>query len=226
MQISDKHAFFISDNKRMNVDIFVPLNKMMGATNGEKVVVKMTSWGENQKNPNGEVIKVLGQVGNNDVEIHSILEEYNLPYEFTQKVINESELISEVITEKEINKRLDMRDILTFTIDGETAKDLDDALSVEWVDGKIKVGVHIADVSYYVKPNTAIDDEAYKRGTSVYLVDRVVPMLPEKLSNNLCSLNPHTDKLVYSFIFTLDNNGKVIDEQFCRGIINSNYRLT
>lgn len=226
MQISVKHAFFIPDNKRMNIDIFIPLNKLGGAVDGDKVVVKMTNWGENQKNPNGEVIRVLGKSGDNDVEIHSILEEYNLPYEFNQKVINESELISEVISEKEISKRLDMRDILTFTIDGETAKDLDDALSVQWVDGNIQIGVHIADVSYYVKPNSAIDDEAYKRGTSVYLVDRVVPMLPEKLSNNLCSLNPYTDKLVYSFIFTLDQNGKVINEKFSRGIINSNYRLT
>jgi ribonuclease R len=226
MQISEKHAFFIPDNKRMNVDIFIPLNKLAGASNNDKVVVTMTSWGDKQKNPNGEVTKVLGKCGDNDVEIHSILEEYNLPYEFKQNVINESELISEVISEKEISKRLDMRNVLTFTIDGETAKDLDDALSVEWVDGNIQVGVHIADVSHYVKPNTAIDDEAYKRGTSVYLVDRVVPMLPEKLSNNLCSLNPHTDKLVYSFIFTLDRNGKVINEKFCRGIINSNARLT
>ena len=226
LQVSTKHAFLIPDNKRMNTDIFIPLNKIMGASNGEKVVVKMTSWGEKQKNPNGEVIRVLGQSGNNDVEIHSILEEYNLPYEFKQNVINESELISEIIPDKEISKRLDMRDILTFTIDGETAKDLDDALSVQWVDGNIEVGVHIADVSYYVKPKSAIDDEAYKRGTSVYLVDRVVPMLPEKLSNNLCSLNPNTDKLVYSFIFTLDQNGKVINQRFCRGIINSNYRLT
>jgi ribonuclease R len=226
MQISIKHAFFIPDNKRMNIDLFIPLNKLSGASDGDKVVAKLTTWGDNQKNPNGEIIRVLGKSGNNDVEIHSILEEYNLPYEFKSNVINESELISEVISEKEISKRLDMRDILTFTIDGETAKDLDDALSVQWVDGNIQVGVHIADVSYYVKPNSAIDDEAYKRGTSVYLVDRVVPMLPEKLSNNLCSLNPHTDKLVYSFIFTLDRNGKVINENFCRGIINSNYRLT
>jgi ribonuclease R len=226
MQISVKHAFFIPDNKRMNVDFFIPLNKLSGASDGDKVVAKLTTWGDNQKNPNGEIIRVLGKSGNNDVEIHSILEEYNLPYEFKQNVINESELISDIISEKEISKRLDMRDVLTFTIDGETAKDLDDALSVQWVDGNIQVGVHIADVSYYVKPNSSIDDEAYKRGTSVYLVDRVVPMLPEKLSNNLCSLNPHTDKLVYSFIFTLDRNGKVINEKFCRGVINSNYRLT
>ena len=226
IQISKKHAFFIPDNKRMNIDFFIPLNKIMTANDGEKVVIRFIGWDKNDKNPKGEVIKVLGKVGDNDVEIHSILEEYNLPYEFNQKVINESELISEVITESEINKRLDMRDVLTFTIDGETAKDLDDALSVQWVDGNIVVGVHIADVSHYVKPNTAIDDEAYKRGTSVYLVDRVVPMLPEKLSNNLCSLNPNTDKLVYSFIFTLDNNGKVVNQRFAKGIINSNFRLT
>ena len=226
MQIKEKHAFFIPDNKRMHVDIFIPLDKLNGSNDNEKVVVKLTNWGEKSKNPNGEVIRVLGKSGDNDVEIHSILEEYNLPYKFTQKVINEAELISEVITESEISKRLDMRDVLTFTIDGETARDLDDALSVEWIDGNIQVGVHIADVSHYVKPNTAIDDEAYKRGTSVYLVDRVVPMLPEKLSNNLCSLNPNTDKLVYSFIFTLDNTGKVINQRFNKGIINSNYRLT
>ncbi len=226
MQISDKHAFLVTDNKKMHVDIYIPLNKLNGSKHGEKVVVKMTDWEKGSKNPKGEVIRILGKSGDNDVEIHSILEEYNLPYQFTQKVINEAELISEVITENEISKRLDMRDILTFTIDGETARDLDDALSVQWVDGNIQVGVHIADVSHYVKPNTAIDDEAYKRGTSVYLVDRVVPMLPEKLSNNLCSLNPNTDKLVYSFIFTLDNNGKVIHQKFNKGIINSNYRLT
>lgn len=226
IKINKSNAFVIPDNKRMHVDIFIPMNKLNNATDGQKVVAKFTSWGEGKKNPNGEITKVLGSAGENDVEIHSILEEYNLPYKFTQKVINESELISEVITESEISKRLDMRDILTFTIDGETAKDLDDALSVQWVDGNIQVGVHIADVSYYVKQNTAIDDEAYKRGTSVYLVDRVVPMLPEKLSNNLCSLNPNTDKLVYSFIFTLDNNGNVINQKFNRGIINSNYRMT
>jgi len=184
MQIKEKHAFFIPDNKRMHVDIFIPLNKLNGATDGEKVVVKMTSWETKSKNPNGEVARVLGKSGDNDVEIHSILEEYNLPYKFTQKVINEAELISEVITESEISKRLDMRDILTFTIDGETARDLDDALSVQWVDGNIQVGVHI------------------------------------------CSLNPNTDKLVYSFIFTLDNDGRVINQRFNKGIINSNYRLT
>lgn len=226
MQITNKHAFFIPDNKRMYTDIFIPLDKLNGSNDREKVVVRLTSWGEKAKNPNGEVIKVLGKSGDNDVEINSILEEYNLPYKFTQKVLNEAELISEVISENEISKRLDMRDILTFTIDGETARDLDDALSVQWVDGNIQVGIHIADVSHYVKPNTAIDDEAYKRGTSIYLVDRVVPMLPEKLSNNLCSLNPNTDKLVYSFIFTLDNNGKIINQRFNKGIINSNYRLT
>jgi ribonuclease R len=224
IQLTKEHAFFIPDNKRIITDFFIPLNKLMGAKNRDKVVVKLTSW--QGRNPNGKVIKILGEVGDNDVEIHSILEEYNLPYEFNNKVINESELISEVITESEISKRLDMRDVLTFTIDGETAKDLDDALSVQWVNGNLVVGVHIADVSHYVRPKTLIDDEAYKRGTSIYLVDRVVPMLPEKLSNNLCSLNPNTDKLVYSFIFTLDSNGNIINEKFTKGIINSNFRLT
>jgi len=226
LEVSDKFAFFIPDNKKNNVDFFIPLTELKGGKDGDKVIVRLKSWGKNKKNPNGVVIKVLGKSGDNDVEIHSILEDYNLPYEFPKKVMREVDLISTDISDDEIDRRLDMRDVLTFTIDGETARDLDDALSVQWINGNIEVGVHIADVSYYVKPNSKVDEEAYKRGTSVYLVDRVVPMLPEKLSNHLCSLNPNTDKLVYSFIFTLDKDGKVINERFNRGVINTNYRLT
>lgn len=226
IQLSNDFAFFIPDNKNVNVDFYVPLKKLNGAKNNDKVVVKIGEWGKKSKNPTASVVKVLGKSGDNDVEIHSILEEYNLPYNFPQSVINESELITNVITDKEISKRLDLRDVLTFTIDGSDAKDLDDALSVNKVGDNIEIGVHVADVSFYVKPNSEIDKEAYKRGTSVYLVDRVIPMLPEKLSNDLCSLNPNTDKLVYSFIFTFNKEGKLIGEKFNRGIINSNYRLT
>ena len=226
LEISEKHAFFIPDNKKINVDFFIPLDKLNGGLHNQKVIVKLTEWGKKSKSPNGEVIKIIGNSGEHETEIHAILEEYSLPYEFSDELLSEADLISEIITEEEISKRRDLRNIITFTIDGETAKDLDDALSVEWVNGNIVVGVHIADVSYYVKPNDSIDKEAYDRGTSVYLVDRCIPMLPEKLSNNLCSLNPNTDKLTYSFMFTLDQNGKVINESFFRSIINSNYRLT
>ena len=190
------------------------------------VIVKLTKWTNPKKNPIGEIIKVIGKSGEHETEIHTILEQYNLPYEFPQEVINESELISEIITQKEIDSRLDMRNVFTCTIDGSDAKDLDDALSVQWVNGNIQVGVHIADVTHYVKTGTLLDKEAMNRSTSIYLVDRTIPMLPERLSNNLCSLNPHTDKLVYSFLFTLDQNGKVINEEFKKGIINSNHRLT
>ncbi len=212
------------DNKKYYVDIKIPNDKLNSCIGGEKVIVKLLSWGK--KGPIGEVLRVLGNSGDHKVEVHSIMTEFNLPYEFTQDVINEAELISEIITEKDLIGRLDYRDVLTMTIDGYDARDLDDALSIQWVDGNLEVGVHIADVSHYVKPGSKIYDEALKRGTSVYLCDRVIPMLPEKLSNNLCSLNPNTDKLVFSFIFKLNNNGEVISSLFKKGIINSNYRLT
>jgi len=226
IQLSEKFAFFISDSNKINVDFFIPLSKLNGAKEGEKVVAKITEWKDGSKNPNGEIIKVIGNIGDHETEIHSILEEFGLPYEFSRDVLDEAELISEVITDKEIAKRKDLRHLTTCTIDGYDAKDLDDALSLEWVDGNIKVYIHIADVSHYIKEGSEIHAEALNRSTSVYLCDRVVPMLPEKLSNNLCSLNPNTDKLVYSFIFTLDQNAKVIKEEFVKGIINSNYRLT
>ena len=226
IQISPKFAFFVPDSNKLAIDFFIPLNKLMGATDGQKVIVKMTEWKDGAKNPNGEVIRVLGNAGEHETEIHSIMSEFNLPDKFPYEVLEEAEAISGEITQEEINRRLDYRDILTFTIDSETARDLDDALSIRWIDGKLEVGVHIADVSHYVKTGSEIYKEAYSRGTSIYLVDRCIPMLPEKLSNDLCSLNSNTDKLVYSFIFNLDNNGKVINESFNKGIINSNYRLT
>jgi ribonuclease R len=226
LDVSDKYAFLIPDSNKMSTDIFIPLNKLNGGLDGKKVVVEITDWKDGHKNPKGTVIDVLGEKGDNDTEIHSILHEYGLPYKFDRDVEEESEKIPLFPSESEISKRRDMRDVLTFTIDPDTAKDFDDALSVEWVDGKLSVGIHIADVSHYVKPGTKLDDEAYNRGTSVYLVDRCVPMLPERLSNGVCSLRPNEDKLCYSAIFTLDSNGKVEDEWFGRTAINSNHRYT
>lgn len=226
LQVTDRFAFLVPDSQKMGVDIFIPLSKLNGGLDGQKAVAKMTNWKDNAKNPNGKIIEVLGESGDNDVEVHSILHQYDLPYNFDEDVIAESERVPTEITQDDINKRLDMRDILTLTIDPDTAKDFDDALSVEWVDGKMKVGIHIADVSHYVRPETSIDKEALKRGTSIYLVDRVVPMLPERLSNGVCSLRPNEDKLCFSAVFTLDHNGHVLDEWFGRTVINSNHRFT
>lgn len=226
LDVSDKFAFLIPDSNKMSSDIFIPLDKLNGGVDGQKAVAEITDWKDDHKNPKGVIIDVLGNKGDNDTEIHSILHEYGLPYTFDEDVERESEEIPLFPSEEEISKRRDMRDILTFTIDPDTAKDFDDALSVEWVDGKLVVGVHIADVSHYVKPNTKLDNEAYERGTSVYLVDRCVPMLPERLSNGVCSLRPNEDKLCYSAIFTLDHNGTVENEWFGRTAINSNYRFT
>lgn len=226
LEVSDRFAFLIPDSPKMNIDIFIPLSELNGGVDGQKAVAQLTKWNDNAKNPNGKIIEVLGEAGDNDVEIHSILHEYGLPYKFENDVENEANSIPLEIPEDEITKRLDMRDVLTFTIDPDTAKDFDDALSVEWVDSNMRVGIHIADVSHYVRPDTVLNEEAYKRGTSIYLVDRVVPMLPERLSNGVCSLRPHEDKLCFSAIFTLDHNGHVLDEWFGRTVIHSDARFT
>ena len=226
IQISEKYAFFIPDSNKMSVDFFVPKKKLKGAEDGQKVIVKLTNWTEGAKNPNGEVVKVLGSAGDNDVEIHAILHEYDLPYEFEPDILVEADAISVEIRQSDIDDRRDMRAITTFTIDPVDAKDFDDALSVEWINGQLQVGVHIADVSHYLRPDTDLDKEAYRRGTSVYLVDRVVPMLPERLSNGLCSLRPHEDKLCFSAIFTLDHNGAIVDEWFGRTVIHSFHRFS
>jgi ribonuclease R len=226
IQISPRYAFFVPDSNKLPIDFFIPLSKTMNAKNGQKVVAKLGEWKEGAKNPNGEIVRIIGDAGEHETEIHSILEEYGLPYDFDGDVIAESEAISEIIPQSEIDKRRDMRNVLTFTIDPADAKDFDDALSVEWVDGVLEVGVHIADVSHYLRPETQLDKEAYARGTSVYLVDRCVPMLPERLSNGLCSLRPHEDKLCFSAVFKLDQNGHVLDEWFGRTVINSWHRFT
>jgi ribonuclease R len=226
IQISPKFAFFVPDSNKLPIDFFIPLNKTLGATDGQKVIASITEWKEGSKNPNGEVIRILGDAGEHETEIHSILEEYGLPYDFETDVIMEANLISTEITQEEIDKRRDMRKVLTFTIDPADAKDFDDALSVEWVNGELYLGVHIADVSHYLRPDTELDKEAFARGTSVYLVDRCVPMLPENLSNGLCSLRPNEDKLCFSAVFKLDHNGHVLEEWFGRTVINSNHRFT
>jgi len=226
IQVSPRYAFFVPDSNKMAIDFFIPLAKTLGAKDGQKVVARLAEWKDDAKNPNGEIIKVIGDAGEHETEIHSILEEYGLPYEFDADINAEADAISDVITQAEIDKRKDMRNVLTFTIDPATAKDFDDALSVEWIDGELFVGVHIADVSHYLRPDTELDKEAYARGTSVYLVDRCVPMLPERLSNGLCSLNPHEDKLCLSAIFKLDQNGHVLEEWFGRTVINSDHRFT
>jgi len=226
LQVTEKFAFLIPDSSKMKIDLYIPLSKLSGGKHGQKAVAKLTSWGEKSKNPNGKIIEVLGDAGDNDAEIHSILHEYGLPYSFEDEVESEADKISLNIGKKEISKRKDMRDLLTFTIDPDTAKDFDDALSFEKVGNDYSIGIHIADVSHYVRPGTELDKEAYKRGTSVYLVDRVVPMLPERLSNGVCSLRPHEDKLCFSAVFTLDNDGNILKEWFGRTIINSDHRFT
>jgi ribonuclease R/exosome complex exonuclease DIS3/RRP44 len=226
IQISPRFAFFVPDSNKLPVDFYVPLGKLMGAKDGQKVIARLTEWKDDAKNPNAEIIRILGDAGEHETEIHSILEEYGLPYDFDVDVNAEAEAISTEITQAEVDKRRDMRDVLTFTIDPHDAKDFDDALSVEWKDGELYVGVHIADVSHYLRPDTELDKEAFARGTSVYLVDRCVPMLPEMLSNGLCSLRPNEDKLCFSGVFKLDQNGHVLEEWWGRTVINSNHRYT
>lgn len=220
-------GFVVCDKKQINTDIFVPKSKINGAKNGDKVVVKMLDWKPNEKNPEGEIIKVLGTPGAHETEIHSILAEYGLPYQFPEEVEQEANAIDQTMAPEEIQKRWDMRDILTFTIDPKDAKDFDDALSIKKLNnGNWEIGVHIADVSHYVRPGTVLDDEAYQRATSVYLVDRVVPMLPEVLSNGVCSLRPNEDKYTFSAVFEMNDKAEIKKQWFGRTVTHSDRRLT
>lgn len=220
-------GFVVSDKKSMSTDIFVPRGKIGGAEDGDKVVVKMVAWRAGEKNPEGEIIKVLGAPGDHETEIHSILAEYGLPYTFPEEVEREAQAIDQKIHDSEVAKRRDMRNVCTFTIDPKDAKDFDDALSLQKLDnGNWEVGVHIADVSHYVVPGTLLDDEAYDRATSVYLVDRVVPMLPEVLSNEVCSLRPNEDKYTFSAVFELNENAEVLNEWFGRTVTHSDRRFS
>ena len=225
IQKQERFAFMVSDSRTMPVDIFIHIDDLAGAENGEKVLVEMTDWPERMNNPVGKVIKRLGKPGDNNVEMQSILAEYDFPLDFPKEVEEEAKKIKKP-TKKEIASRRDFRDVTTFTIDPADAKDFDDALSFrELPNGHVEVGVHIADVSYYVKPGSAIDREAYERGTSVYLVDRTIPMLPEKLCNDVCSLRQGEDKLCFSVVMEMDNKGKVYDTWMGKTVICSNRRM-
>ncbi|MGQ7870131.1 ribonuclease R [Sunxiuqinia sp. sy24] len=221
---SKNFAFLVPAGK-VGFDLFIPAEKLNGAKNGQKAIGKITEWPQKAKNPFGEIVEVLGDVGDHQTEMHAILAEFDLPLRFPENVLKAAEKISEEITPEEIENRRDMRDVVTFTIDPEDAKDFDDALSLRKLDnGLWEVGIHIADVSHYVRPNTILDDEAYSRATSVYLVDRVVPMLPERLSNGVCSLRPNEDKLCYSAVFQMDDQANVSGQWFGRTVIHSNKR--
>ncbi|WP_104735125.1 ribonuclease R [Hanstruepera ponticola] len=226
IQNNKNFAFVIPDSTKMYKDIFVPINKINKAEDGDKVLVSLDDWPEKADSPHGRVLKVLGKPGEHNTEIHSILAEYGLPYEFPHEVEDYANKINTAITKEEIAKRRDMRDVLTFTIDPKDAKDFDDALSFQILEnGLYEIGIHIADVSHYVKPDTVLDDEAYERATSVYLVDRVVPMLPEILSNNACSLRPHEEKYTFSAVFQLNDKAEVKNQWFGRTVTYSDARF-
>ncbi len=227
-QIADKDFGFVVFEKRtMNTDMFISKNHFNGAQDGDKVIVKMREWRPGSKNPEGEIVTVLGTPGDHETEIHAILAEYGLPYNFEPEVEHDADQIDRSINDEEVAKRWDMRNICTFTIDPKDAKDFDDALSIQKLEnGLWQIGVHIADVSHYVKPGTILDDEAYKRATSVYLVDRVVPMLPEVLSNDVCSLRPNEDKFTFSAVFELDEDAKIHKQWFGRTVIHSDRRFS
>ena len=226
-QKSKTFGFVVADDTKMYSDIFIAASKMGGANDGEKVLVEITDWPTNSKNPFGRIKRVLGMPGDHDTEIHSILLEYGLPYTFPDEVEAYASRLPVEITEEEIRKRRDMRQVLTFTIDPKDAKDFDDALSFQRLkNGNYEVGIHIADVSHYVRENSILEEEAYQRATSVYLVDRVVPMLPEILSNNVCSLRPNEEKLTYSAIFEMDEQSQVLKQWFGRTVIYSDRRFT
>lgn len=227
IQVTGKFAFLIPDESNMPFDIFIPNESLNNGTNGQKAIARIVDWPDRSKNPFGEIIQVLGSPGDNDVEMNSILASFEFPLQFTKQSLKQAETIPVLISKEEINRRRDFRDIWTCTIDPPDAKDFDDALSLSKKEnGNWEVGVHIADVSHYVKQGTAIDEEAYDRGTSIYLVDRTIPMLPEKLSNNVCSLRPNEEKLCFSAVFELDQKGKIYNEWYGKTIINSNRRYS
>jgi ribonuclease R len=226
IQITPHYSFVVPDSKKIYQDIYIPKQFTLNAAHLDKVLVEVTSWAKEGKKAEGKVIEVLGQSGNNDTEMHAILLEYGLPYHFPEQVEKSAEKISSLISTEELAKRKDFRNVLTFTIDPKDAKDFDDAISFQTLkNGNVEIGVHIADVSHYVSPGSILDQEAYLRATSVYLVDRVVPMLPEKLSNGLCSLRPNEDKLTFSAVFEMDTNGKIVKEWFGRTVIHSDRRF-
>ncbi|MDE7397684.1 MAG: ribonuclease R, partial [Muribaculum sp.] len=227
LTVDRQTAILETDSKFLATDIIIPRNKLRGGKTGDKAVVRITSWPDDAKSPRGEVIDILGKKGDNTTEMHAILAEFGLPYTYPKAVETAADKIQAGITAEEIARRVDMRDATTFTIDPRDAKDFDDALSIKKLpDGTYEVGVHIADVTHYVRPDSIIDKEAQSRATSVYLVDRVVPMLPEHLSNGICSLRPNEEKLTFSCVFRINSEAKVLDSKICRTVICSNRRFT
>lgn len=225
LDVQKHFAFLLTDNKVLANDIFIPKDKLKGGKHGDKAVVRITDWPERARNPYGEVVDILGAAGENNTEINAIMAEYGLPYKYPENVEKAANKIPEEIPQEEIRNREDFRDATTFTIDPKDAKDFDDALSIRRLEnGTWEIGVHIADVTYYVKPNTVIEKEAEKRATSVYLVDRVVPMLPERLCNFICSLRPDEDKLAFSCIFEMNDKAEVLRSRIARTVIRSNRR--
>lgn len=227
LQVTDRHAFLITESMNIYTNVFIPNNLLKGGKEGDKAFVRILAWPESEKCPSGEVIDILGRAGAHVAEMHALLIEHGLPYKYPEYLEKSAQRIAAAIPEKEIAKRKDFRHIKTFTVDPADAKDFDDALSARRLDnGNWEVGVHIADVGYYVKPNTEIDKEARRRAMSVYLVGHTVPMLPERLCNRLCSLCPGEDRLCFSVIFELDADGHVRDFEICRTVIKSNHRFT
>lgn len=227
VELSKNYAFVVPDFKKIYQDFFIYPENINGAVTNDKVVVEVTRWGEGDKSHEAKIVEILGKTGENEAEIHSIMAEFDLPFRFPEHVTAEAESIPGEITAEEVKKRKDFRGVLTFTIDPEDAKDFDDALSFRKLsNGHYEIGVHIADVTHYVKPGTALEADAFDRATSVYLVDRTVPMLPERLSNGLCSLRPNEDKLTFAAVFEMDSKGKIHNEWYGRTVIHSNHRFS
>lgn len=227
VELLSNFAFVIPDSKRMHFDIFIPQSEIKGAQHGDKVVAKIKRWGERDRNPIGKITDVLGQAGEHNVEMHAIIHEFGFDTAFPEEVEKEANALSEEISAEEYAKRRDFRDVTTFTIDPDTAKDFDDAISIkELPHGNLEIGIHIADVAHFVRPGTVLDREARRRATSVYLVDRTIPMLPERISNGLCSLRPQEEKCTFSAVFELSPSGKILSRWFGRGVIFSDRRFT
>lgn len=227
LEVANSYAFLVTENRTLANDIFIPKEKLKGGKTGDKAVVKIVEWPDKAKNPIGQVIDILGKAGDNTTEMHAILAEFGLPYVYPEAVEKAADKIPAEISEEEIARREDFRKVTTFTIDPKDAKDFDDALSIRSIkEGLWEVGVHIADVTHYVQEGSIIDKEAEKRATSVYLVDRTIPMLPERLCNFICSLRPNEEKLSYSVIFDITEKGEVKNSRIVHTVINSDRRFT
>lgn len=227
LEVSDNFAFLNVQSKVLSSDILIPKGKLKGGKTGQKALAKIVEWKHPMKSPVGEIVEILGDKGDNNTEMHAILAEFGLPHKYPENVEKEAEKIDAGITAEEVKRRRDMRDVTTFTIDPRDAKDFDDALSLQKLEnGNWEVGVHIADVTHYVRPGSVIEKEAAERTTSVYLVDRTIPMLPERLSNGICSLRPNEDKLTYSVVFEMNEDAEVIKYDIVKTVTNSNRRFT